>query len=104
MALSAYTTSLAPDNPDFPGANPLFVRTGEKSPADTCSEKDALEKIQVELERLPERIREVLQLRYGLVDGHEYTLREVGLRLNITRERVRQIDQDGIGMLGEKIV
>jgi RNA polymerase primary sigma factor len=41
---------------------------------------------------LPERQRRVLEMRFGLVDGTETTLEEIGKRLNITRERVRQIE------------
>jgi len=44
------------------------------------------------LEGLNQREREVLELRYGLVDGHNYTLAEVGEHFNVTRERIRQIE------------
>ena len=43
------------------------------------------------MESLTEREREVLRLRYGLGGDREHTLEEVGRRLSITRERVRQI-------------
>ncbi len=41
---------------------------------------------------LSQREREVLELRYGLVDGRDRTLSEVGERFNLTRERIRQIE------------
>lgn len=41
---------------------------------------------------LPDRQRTVLEMRFGLVDGRETTLEEIGRQLNITRERVRQIE------------
>ena len=44
------------------------------------------------LETLTEREQEVLALRYGLVDGREKTLEEVGIMFNVTRERIRQIE------------
>jgi RNA polymerase primary sigma factor len=50
------------------------------------------EKISAVLETLSEREREILQQRYGLVDGRERTLEEIGQHLKVTRERVRQIE------------
>jgi RNA polymerase primary sigma factor len=38
------------------------------------------------------RERRVLQLRFGLIDGHERTLEEVSKRFGVTRERIRQIE------------
>jgi len=51
------------------------------------------------LEQLDEREREILKLRYGLEDGHPRTLKDVSLRFNITRERVRQIEIKAIEKL-----
>ena len=44
------------------------------------------------LAALPEREREVIEMRYGIADGRSRTLQEVALKFNITRERVRQIE------------
>ena len=44
------------------------------------------------LDTLTPRERRVLQLRYGLTDGHQRTLEEVGKRFGLTRERIRQIE------------
>lgn len=41
---------------------------------------------------LKPRERTVLELRFGLLDGDELTLEEVGKRFNVTRERIRQIE------------
>jgi RNA polymerase primary sigma factor len=51
------------------------------------------------LEQLDEREREILKLRYGLEDGHPRTLKDVSLKFNITRERVRQIEIKAIEKL-----
>jgi len=48
---------------------------------------------------LSERERLVLQLRYGLGDGHVYPLEKIGERLGLTRERVRQIERDALRKL-----
>jgi RNA polymerase primary sigma factor len=44
------------------------------------------------LETLTPRERRVLQLRFGLIDGHQRTLEEVGKRIGVTRERIRQVE------------
>jgi RNA polymerase primary sigma factor len=46
-----------------------------------------------QLRRLPDRQREVLELRFGLLDGRSRTLEEVGKLLGITRERTRQVER-----------
>lgn len=51
------------------------------------------------LKTLPDREREVVQLRYGLVDGKVHTLAEVGKRYKLSRERVRQIEATAIDRL-----
>ena len=51
------------------------------------------------LQALPERERQVLVLRYGLVDQEPKTLEEIGRRLGLTRERVRQIELESLRRL-----
>ena len=53
------------------------------------------------LARLNLYLREklVIQLRYGLTDDHEYTLAEIGSILELSRERVRQIQEEALGKL-----
>jgi RNA polymerase sigma factor (sigma-70 family) len=51
------------------------------------------------LQALPERERHVLVLRYGLVDEEPKTLEEIGKRLGLTRERVRQIELESLRRL-----
>ncbi|MBN1888252.1 MAG: RNA polymerase sigma factor [Thermoflexales bacterium] len=57
------------------------------------------ETIQEILNSLPPREVRILQLRYGLVDGESYTLEEVGKKLGVTRERVRQIEAQALSRL-----
>ncbi len=51
------------------------------------------------LSQLEDRDREVLILRFGLKDGKEYTLEEIGLRMDLTRERIRQIERTALKTL-----
>ena len=51
------------------------------------------------LKRLPEREQRVLKMRFGLEDGERKTLREIGVALKVTRERVRQLEIDAIKRL-----
>jgi RNA polymerase primary sigma factor len=52
------------------------------------------------LEELPDRERQVVQLRYGIDGGEPTPLREIGRQLGITPERVRQIESKALGRLG----
>jgi RNA polymerase primary sigma factor len=60
------------------------------------SEKESLEKV---LNTLAPRETLVIKLRYGLTDGTEYTLAEIGRQLGISRERVRQIEDEALRKL-----
>jgi len=51
------------------------------------------------LDDLPPREVRILQLRYGLLDGQSYTLEEVGRKMGVTRERVRQIEAQALSRL-----
>jgi RNA polymerase primary sigma factor len=53
------------------------------------------------LKELPEREAQVLELRFGLKDGVNRTLEEVGLQFNVTRERIRQIEAKALKKLRE---
>jgi RNA polymerase primary sigma factor len=51
------------------------------------------------LDELPPRELRVLQLRYGLLSGEPLTLKEVGKKMGITRERVRQLESQAFRRL-----
>ncbi len=63
-----------------------------QAPADVATNHLLREQIQEILAKLNERERRVLQLRFGLEDGHCWTLEEVGREFSVTRERIRQIE------------
>ena len=54
------------------------------------------------LSLLSEREAEVLRLRYGIDNGREMTLEEIGKEFNVTRERIRQIESKALGKLRSK--
>ena len=51
------------------------------------------------LNGLKERERQILELRYGLMDGYPRTLEEVGRQYNVSRERIRQIEAKALRKL-----
>jgi RNA polymerase primary sigma factor len=63
-----------------------------ESPFEVASEHLRCENLRRALALLPQREREVIELRYGLSGERPYTLEEVGRALNVTRERIRQIE------------
>ncbi len=56
------------------------------------------------LNSLPPREVRILQLRYGLLDGQAYTLEEVGRKMGVTRERVRQIEAQALSRLRHPVI
>ena len=63
-----------------------------ESPFELAAERLRRENLRRVLAALPEREREVIEMRYGLVGERPYTLEEVGRAFNVTRERIRQIE------------
>jgi RNA polymerase primary sigma factor len=57
------------------------------------------ESVQNALAVLSERERQVLEMRFGLMDGKEHTLEEVGQYFEVTRERIRQIEAKALRKL-----
>lgn len=72
---------------------------GEASPEDWVEQVLILEALGELLERLPERLCRVIVARYGLGDEPPRTLQEVGEELGLTRERIRQLQQDALAWL-----
>jgi len=69
------------------------------SPMDSTYAKLLREKIEEVLESLPPREARILRLRFGLENGHNYTLEEVGEKFGLTRERIRQIESKALRRL-----
>jgi RNA polymerase primary sigma factor len=68
-------------------------------PVDAASRQLLKEQIRKALNVLSDREREVLELRFGLKDGQDHTLEEVGRYFGVTRERIRQIEAKALRKL-----
>jgi len=76
-----------------------FVAGDDPLPEETVEGALRSQALAIALQALGERERQVLVLRYGLVDEEPKTLEEIGKRLGLTRERVRQIELDSLRRL-----
>jgi len=70
-----------------------------ENPSDVTSYSLLKEKLGDVLSSLTERERRILEMRFGLVDGYERTLEEIGKMYNVTRERIRQIEAKALRKL-----
>lgn len=96
----------APISLDLPVGEEGSVRMGDLiqdhaavSPMETALTVNLKEKTQSALKTLTPREEEVLKMRFGLADGNEHTLEEVGNRFSVTRERIRQIEAKALRKL-----
>jgi RNA polymerase primary sigma factor len=70
-----------------------------ENPSEVTSYSLLKEKLNDVLATLTERERKILEMRFGLVDGYERTLEEIGKMYNVTRERIRQIEAKALRKL-----
>jgi RNA polymerase primary sigma factor len=76
-----------------------FVAGDEPPPQESVEVSLRSQALAMALQALPDRERMVLVLRYGLVDEEPKTLEEIGKRLGLTRERIRQIELESLRRL-----
>lgn len=67
------------------------AQTGEDPSVKAVREIDARDMVEVLMDAVAEREREILNLRFGLAGGPPLTLQQIGSRLNVTRARIGQI-------------
>ena len=77
----------------------IIEDSGIVSPAEAALKTNLREKTESALKALTPREEQVLKMRFGLEDGHEHTLEEVGRRFSVTRERIRQIEANALRKL-----
>ncbi len=70
-----------------------------QSPLELMERSQLQENVALALQDLSDRERDVLQLRYGFIDGTSHTLSEIGELLHVSRERVRQIETKALQKL-----
>jgi len=77
-----------------------FVEDRDSPPPDETATYNLLkEHIEKVLDSLSPREVKILQLRYGLLDGESHTLQEVGRKMGVTRERIRQVEAQALRRL-----
>jgi RNA polymerase nonessential primary-like sigma factor len=79
----------------------LLEDTGT-SPEDFALQSSLRSDLELMMADLTEQQRQVLSLRFGLEDGQSLTLAKIGDRLNISRERVRQIEREALTKLRKR--
>jgi len=67
--------------------------------AETLERAELYNELRRQIEMLPQREALIISLRYGLHDGHEYTLQQVADRIGLTRERIRQLEKHALADL-----
>jgi RNA polymerase primary sigma factor len=77
----------------------MLVDADEQSASAVAIRTMIRDRIQDVLNTLGERERAVISMRYGLLDGSDHTLEEVATAFNLTRERIRQIEQSSLKKL-----
>jgi RNA polymerase sigma factor (sigma-70 family) len=81
-------------------SNLMFASSEDFEPSlDRINNEQIKKYIQIILNILSDRQRLVLEKRFGLIDGQEHTLEEIGIELDLTRERIRQIEERALGRL-----
>ncbi len=77
----------------------FIENTESPTPSEAASQRLLAEDMEEVLSTLTPREARILRLRFGLQDGYSYTLKEVGEKLGLTRERIRQIESEALRKL-----
>jgi RNA polymerase primary sigma factor len=77
----------------------LLPDTHAVAPSEKLVKQDLLDRLPELLSSVSPRQRQILRLRYGLDDEQSHTLKEIGMRLHLSKERVRQIEAEAMQVL-----
>jgi RNA polymerase primary sigma factor len=81
----------------------MIADEGTRSPADVLLQNRRNEAVTRHLAAIDDRAATIVKMRYGLEGQPQLTLKEIGARLNLTRERVRQIERETIRQISEAV-
>lgn len=87
------------DDGDGGAYGDIIADANAESPMLVAEKRALIESVKSELDSLPERDREILTMRFGIIDGRPRTLDEVAAEFGVTRERIRQIEQKTLARL-----
>ena len=82
----------------------LVADTRTKAPDEVLMDNDNLEHVYKMLEKMDQREATILRMRFGLDDADPRTLKEIGEVLGLTRERVRQIENEALSKLAKGLI
>jgi RNA polymerase primary sigma factor len=84
--------------------NELVADQHTPGPDQLVRDSDEISQMNDLLDRIDARAARILKLRYGLENGETLTLKEIGQRIGLTRERVRQIEHEALAMLRDAMM
>lgn len=93
VSLEAYTSS------DQGGLEDFVACEKTPNPLAEIARQDLVDEVKAALTELPPREQQIVSLRYGLENGKEHSLQEIGTLLNLSRERIRQLEVRALNRL-----
>jgi RNA polymerase nonessential primary-like sigma factor len=81
-----------------------LIEDSRSSSNSYINEESLNQEVEVLLSNLSRKQKQVLTLHFGLIDGKELSLQQIGQRMGISRERVRQIEKEALNLLQKQLI